>query len=170
MWACLRISSRSAGSGTWRSRRAELNCSQTSASKRSPKLSVSATASLSLSRRTASFAAPWDHAGTVPDIPESSRTVAGRPRAARLPSRRCAQFFEDLINCNVLVFLTSSVPVFELAGVETAIADHNTMRYSNQLRISEFDTGAQIAIVKQNIHAALAQFGIEFTRCISDTL
>ncbi len=44
------------------------------------------------------------------------------------------------------------------------------MRNAYQFRVGELDSGAQIAVVEQDLDTALAQIVVEFNRGISDTL
>ena len=46
--------------------------------------------------------------------------------------------------------------IFERAGLQAALADHDAVRNAEQLRIGEFDTRSGVAIIVQHLDAGSA--------------
>src|SRR5271168_2039953 len=55
----------------------------------------------------------------------------------------------------------ASMPVFELAGLERAIADDQPVRDPDELRVGEFHAGSRVAIVEQHVDAGGAEILVQ---------
>src|SRR6185437_5499968 len=162
-YTCCRIAIRSAGSGTNRFSRGAMSVYQTAASYRSAKHCACEMARWMTGPNAASLC--WSaRAGDT-----SRQQASADSRAARPPRKQCrvltAQTGSDevdrLTGRKLRIPAIAPVTVFQPAGFQSALRDHQPMRNAEELRVSELDAGPGIAVVIERLDAEGGELAVE---------
>src|SRR4029077_839504 len=81
----------------------------------------------------------------------------------------CAHEGERLRGGKLAALTVAAVAVFEPAGLEPALGHHQAVRNAQQLRVSELDSGARVAVVVQHFDPGGAELGVQVVADFADT-